>query len=309
MAFLLRLRTIHTVTNPSRSLSLLHHHRHLSSTSNSGAGDLLRLRTFLTLTTPSQLHHHRTSNSVAGDHPNTNHPFLFCLRKIQTFLLHHLRRHLSTSNSGGGDHPTSNNPSPSPSSLRELREAIERLSATDYIVASKTPTYTIFSFDPSSNSNAVPDSSSAADFVPTGKLDEKLHQLKLSALNLGQRQATDRNRLWKLKESRIELRNKVLKNVTKSISRVQEHKGGKGSARWPEICEMMVKEIDGLIAEMKRLGETTRQDMNLLGVLVKSRLASIDEMVKNLSEIREDLQEEVWKELNEGLWRGVSRWS
>ncbi|XP_057422024.1 uncharacterized protein LOC130715895 [Lotus japonicus] len=295
MAFLLRLRTIHTLTNPSRSLSLLHHHR-LLSTSNSGAGDLLRLRTFLTLTTPSQLHRHRTSNSVAGDNPNTNQPFLFSLRKIQTFLLHHLRRLLSTSDSGTGDHPNSNNPSPS--TLRELREAVKSLSASDCIVESKTPTYTTFSFVPSSNSTAA-----AADFNATASfnLDEKLQQMKMRALILGERQITDRQRLWKLKESRIELRDEVLKNLANHISLVQKHKGRRALSS--ETREMLVDEIDSIIAELMKFKDMLMESANLLEMLTDSRLDSLKEIVKNLSEIRGDLQDEVWDELNEGLVR------
>ncbi|XP_057431996.1 uncharacterized protein LOC130724724 [Lotus japonicus] len=125
MAFLVRLRTIHTVTNPSRSVSMLHHQR-LLSTSSSGAGDLLRLRTFHSLTTPSLLHHHRllsnsTSNSGDSDDSNTNHPFLSSLTKIQTFLL---RRLIPISDTGVGDHP-------SPSLVKEIREAFKQLAESD----------------------------------------------------------------------------------------------------------------------------------------------------------------------------------
>ncbi|XP_057421648.1 uncharacterized protein LOC130715550 [Lotus japonicus] len=259
-----RLRNIIPLSNPTASLSLLHHR--LSSTSNSGA----------------------------GDHPNTNHPFLCSLRNPSLPLLHHHYRLFSS------DDPNSNHPFPS--LLRELREAVKSLSVSESpFISNFHSILPPLPFPAIETTPFLPSKKADQDVLlnPTSStfsIDDKLQRLKASVLTLKQKQETNFQRLSELFESKSASGQETLE-ITGEILTSR----GRRETIWTKPS---VNEIDVLITKMTRDNEKTVEIMELAEKLTNSTLTSLYQIFQNLNEIRKDLQDdEVWNELKEGLVR------
>lgn len=198
--------------------------------------------------------------------------------------------HLSAtpnSASSAGDDPNSNHPSPS--LLREVMEAVKQLHAT------ATGSVPSFNSNPASF-NTI---SEEPDQNPTSfSKVEKLEQIKASALSLKQKQDTDRNRLLEL----LEARNAIGDEIIGCIMVAEEHRRRLNTKKPP------THHIDTIIMKFTRKKELTVEIVELSKVLTSSRLASFNEILQNLSQIRKDNDEDFGKirnELREGLIWGI----
>lgn len=121
-------------------------------------------------------------------------------------------------------------------------------------------------------------------------------------MSLKHRQDVDRQRISNLITSKNASLQKIKDDLAEFFKLYEELKRLL-AVYLPQNRETIGNELETLFTRLKKMEKKTVEVIELSQELTNSRLVSIYEIEKNLSQIREDLPHEVWNELNEELAR------